>query len=83
MKRQGNTLEKRYVARMAVMALSLLFTLTTLAQQPQRKTLNTHWKFLKGECPAAADSAFDDRTWANIHLPHTWIQASLGGWSWL
>lgn len=72
MKRQRNALEKRYVARMTLTLLSLLFTLTTLAQQLQRKTLNDHWKFLKGECPAAADSAFDDHTWANIHLPHTW-----------
>ena len=26
----------------------------------------------KGECTAAADSAFDDSKWTSIHLPHTW-----------
>lgn len=40
--------------------------------QTATRTLNDGWKFLKGECPAAADSAFNDSEWADIHLPHTW-----------
>lgn len=55
-------------------AIGLCFLLNTYPAVAQREThsLNDSWKFLKGECPAAADSAFDDTQWADIHLPHTW-----------
>lgn len=40
--------------------------------QRESKTLNDGWRFLKGECTAAADSAFDDSRWTPVSLPHTW-----------
>ena len=40
--------------------------------QPESKTINDGWRFLKGECTAAADSAFDDARWEPVNLPHTW-----------
>lgn len=40
--------------------------------QRESKTLNDSWKFLRGECTAAADSAFNDHDWTSVHLPHTW-----------
>lgn len=49
-----------------------LFTLFPAYAQRQSQTINDSWKFLRKECPAAADSAFDDHNWADIHLPHTW-----------
>ena len=49
-----------------------LFTLFPTYAQRQSQTINDSWKFLREECPAAADSAFDDHSWTDIHLPHTW-----------
>ena len=49
-----------------------LFTLFPAYAQRQSQTINDSWKFLREECPAAADSAFDDHSWTDIHLPHTW-----------
>ncbi|MDY5239457.1 MAG: glycoside hydrolase family 2 TIM barrel-domain containing protein [Bacteroides helcogenes] len=55
----------------AATALLLAFASPAHAQR-ESFTLNDGWKFLKGECAAAADSAFNDSQWNNIHLPHTW-----------
>lgn len=56
---------------MAATALSL-FILSPAHAQRETRTINDSWKFLKGECISAADSAFNDSQWADIHLPHTW-----------
>ena len=56
---------------MAATALSL-FILSPAHAQHETQTINDSWKFLKGECTSAADSAFNDSQWADIHLPHTW-----------
>ena len=56
---------------MAAVIISL-FVLPPVHAQRQTQTINDSWKFLKGECTAAADSAFDDSKWTSIHLPHTW-----------
>lgn len=58
-------------AHIAAMLFFCLFTLHVAAQRATQ-TLNDSWKFLQGECPAAADSAFNDSGWADAHLPHTW-----------
>ena len=56
---------------MAATVLSL-FILSPAHAQHETQTINDSWKFLKGECTTAADSAFNDSQWADIHLPHTW-----------
>lgn len=43
-----------------------------LCAQRACKTLNDGWKFLKGECVEASDSAFNDNGWTSVNLPHTW-----------
>lgn len=43
-----------------------------LCAQREYKTLNDGWKFLKGECIEASDSAFNDSGWESVNLPHTW-----------
>ena len=45
---------------------------STAWAQPESKTINDGWRFLKGECAAAADSAFNDGGWTPVSLPHTW-----------
>lgn len=47
-------------------------TATEAQAQRETQTLNNGWKFLQGDCPAAADSALDDSAWTTVHLPHTW-----------
>ena len=54
-------------------ATALCLTLATPAwAQRESKTINNGWRFLKGECAQAADSAFDDTRWEPVSLPHTW-----------
>lgn len=55
----------------AATTLSLLF-LSPVQAQRESRTINDSWKFLKGECAAASDSAFNDAAWTSVHLPHTW-----------
>lgn len=70
--RMKNPPHKRRVIRwMAATALSL-FLFPSVQAQREMQTLNDSWKFLKGDCTAAADSAFDDAAWTSVHLPHTW-----------
>lgn len=63
----------RYKAAAWVTAaiLSFSFSLPAWAQR-ESKTINDSWKFLKGECTAAANRTFDDSSWTPVHLPHTW-----------
>lgn len=63
---------KNILAVCTLTAFSSFMTLTPTHAQPPTRTLNDSWKFLKGECPAAQDSAYDDRAWTTVHLPHTW-----------
>ena len=71
MEREKNTLLQKACHWMAAVIISL-FVLPPVHAQRQTQTINDSWKFLKGECTAAADSAFDDSKWTSIHLPHTW-----------
>ena len=71
MEREKNTLPQKACHWMAAVIISL-FVLPPVHAQRQTQTINDSWKFLKGECTAAADSAFDDSKWTSIHLPHTW-----------
>lgn len=58
----------RYLASTAFFAV---MAMPVVAQRDVR-TLNDSWKFQKGECAAAQDSAYDDSGWSAVHLPHTW-----------
>ena len=59
MEREKNTLLQKACHWMAAVIISL-FVLPPVHAQRQTQTINDSWKFLKGECTAAADSAFDD-----------------------
>ena len=55
----------------------LLFCLSTTylgAQNhlPIKKTINEQWKFDKGNPENAADLRFDDSSWGQVNIPHTW-----------
>lgn len=71
MRMKNKTPKRRAIQWMATTALSL-FLFPSAQAQRETQTINSSWKFLKGECAAAADSAFDDAAWVSIHLPHTW-----------
>lgn len=34
--------------------------------------LNSDWKFIRQDVPGAEQPAFDDASWQNVALPHTW-----------
>ena len=65
MEREKNTLPQKACHWMAAVIISL-FVLPPVHAQRQTQTINDSWKFLKGECTAAADSAFDDSKWTSI-----------------
>lgn len=68
---QQNIPQPKVLRWMAAAALSLLILPPVQAQREVR-SVNDSWKFLRGECTAAPDSAFNDKGWADVHLPHTW-----------
>lgn len=70
-KESKNKYRRKAIAFLIAIVLLGCISLKIQAQR-ENKTLNDSWKFLKGECTAAADSAFNDSTWVPVHLPHTW-----------
>lgn len=50
----------------------LLCGVMPASAQRHTLTINDSWRFYKGECAAAADSAYNDKEWAEVQLPHTW-----------
>ena len=60
------------VATWIIATVLASFIVSPCIAQRETQTINDSWKFLKGECAAASDSAFDDSQWSSIHLPHTW-----------
>ena len=71
MKKKEHMPRQKTFRWIAATTLSLLF-LSSVQAQRESRTINDSWKFLKGECTAASDSAFNDAAWASVHLPHTW-----------
>lgn len=71
MKRQRHTGKNR-TSLWAIIATFFLLPASSVLAQRESKTINDSWKFLKGECTTAADSAFNDSAWQSVHLPHTW-----------
>src|SRR4051812_17213795 len=41
----------------------------------QRVDLNAGWRFLKGDPAGAEATTFNDSTWPQLNLPHTWNAA--------
>lgn len=56
--------------------LALLFFLTltqiTISQERSVKTLDTNWKFKKGDSEQAFKVSFDDAKWETVSVPHDW-----------
>lgn len=71
MKKKEHMPRQKTFRWIAATTLSLLF-LSPVQAQRESRTINDSWKFLKGECAAASDSAFNDAAWTSVHLPHTW-----------
>jgi beta-galactosidase/beta-glucuronidase len=46
--------------------------LPTGRQSPADTIINEGWKFMRGDVPGAAGVAFDDASWQEVRLPHTW-----------
>jgi beta-galactosidase len=44
----------------------------TVASGPVTERFSSDWKFFKGDAPGAEASAFDDRSWRTLDLPHDW-----------
>ena len=57
----------------AVMALTASAqTYNPPANPRQDVDLNSGWKFIRQDVHGAQDPRFDDQSWSDIHLPHTW-----------
>lgn len=67
-----NKKKKHLIRIYGILMFIILFTFPKAQAQRETQTINDSWKFLKGECTAAADSVFNDSNWPTIHLPHTW-----------
>jgi beta-galactosidase len=51
----------------------LLLLLNDASAQVRRvQTINSHWKFLKGNVKEARNADFEDESWAVVNVPHTW-----------
>ena len=61
----------------------LLATLVVLMFIPaafcETVDLNDGWKFIKSEVPEAQKTTFDDATWQQVELPHTWNASDATG----
>jgi beta-galactosidase len=57
-------------AVLALAAASSLFSSAPAGRQ--LVSLNPGWRFLAGDDPHAQDAGFDDSTWQQVDLPHTW-----------
>ncbi len=57
--------------RLAVAGLLLSLAQVSLGNRGITK-LDMGWKFFRGDAPQAETSAFDDRTWKSVQVPHTW-----------
>ncbi len=55
-----------------VIVLTCLISTFTQAQIRKDILLEDGWKFSKGDFPAAAQMAFDDKTWQTVRVPHDW-----------
>lgn len=52
--------------------ITIIFSLTSKAQEREIMTLHNGWKFAKTTSIKAKDIDFDDSTWQDITIPHDW-----------
>jgi beta-galactosidase len=57
---------------LVVIVLTCLTSILTQAQTRKDILLENGWKFSKGDFPAAAQIAFDDKAWQTVTVPHDW-----------
>jgi beta-galactosidase len=60
-----------------VRLLALISPLTAQTYSPpassrQDISLDANWRFIQSDVPAATNTVFDDSSWTNLNLPHTW-----------
>src|SRR5512133_2391839 len=55
-----------------VFILTALILLSTNMQAREIITLQTGWKFSKGNFEMASQPKFDDSKWQNVSIPHDW-----------
>lgn len=52
--------------------LTILVAFAIGASARTKSSLNTGWKFFKGDVENAKQPGFDDSSWQRINIPHTW-----------
>ena len=55
-----------------VPAALIIFAMTGMAQSRETSPLDSGWRFKIGEVSHASGTAFDDRNWETVSLPHNW-----------
>ena len=63
------------ILQTTLIALTILFSATTFAQQKQARIVedfNKNWNFKLGDYPTAIQSNFDAKDWRTLQLPHDW-----------
>src|SRR3954452_4205949 len=58
----------------AFVVAALLAPSMDAGARPLRRvtSLDEGWRFLRADAPGAEASAFDDRAWPRVNVPHTW-----------
>src|ERR1041384_6077651 len=64
------------VMAVCVFLLTLTYLNTPAVSQSlpfrTKTSLNSNWRFVKGDPPSAETPEFDDGKWKAVDLPHTW-----------
>jgi len=55
-----------------VWAIGCVFTVTSTAQTRVITELKDNWKFYRGKSDQASQTAFDDKRWQTVSVPHDW-----------
>lgn len=67
-------MKRKITSFVFVLALTsfLLTTLSFASNQREKYTINTAWKFKKGEVSLSNPQQFDNADWKIVNVPHTW-----------
>ena len=52
--------------------ITVLFSIITIVHAQDVNTLQTGWKFAKGQNDSAFQKDFDDSQWRDVTVPHDW-----------
>ena len=66
------SLTMKPAVRTLALALGLLLAVQPAVAQRQRYSLDPGWRHVRGDAPGAEATAFDDRQWRMVDLPHDW-----------